>query len=226
MGESSGEGSSGSSGESSGTTEGIDDDTIYEIQDGTIPTGDPVDVRGVIVTGVSNNAFFAQEPAGGQFSGLFVFIAAVPTVSVGDEVDITGVATEFNDLTEIDASGGTVTATGVTGVVLTPDVVALDDLVAAVGEPWEGVYVRIEGIPLDVVGLPGFDEFDVSVGGPSTRIDNFLYSVFDNAATYPNFGVGASFTAIQGPVNFTFGEYKIAPREAADLEGYMEGPPP
>lgn len=217
---------SGSSGESSGTTAGPTDDTIYEIQDGTIATGSSVDVQGVIVTAVSSTAFFAQEPGGGQYSGVYVYVNADPMLAVGDEVDIVGVTAEFNDLTEVDVTAGSVTPTGVTGVAVVPDVVGLDELTAAAGEPWEGVFVRIEGMPLEVVGLPGFSEFDVSAGGDSTRIDNFLYSVFDFPATYTNFVVGASFTAIQGPVNFTFGEYKIAPRQETDLEGYMPGPPP
>lgn len=216
----------GPTGESS-TTAGATDDTIYEIQDGTIATGSNVDVQGVIVTGVGTSGFFAQEPGGGQYSGVYVFVDAMPTVAVGDEIDIVGFTEEFNDLTELNASMGAVVPTGMTGVALTPDLVPLADLGAATGEPWEGVYVRIEGMPLDVVGLPGFAEFDVGEGGPDTvRIDNFLYSVFDFPMTYANFGVGASFTAIQGPVNFTFGEFKVSPREAADLEGYVPGPPP
>ncbi len=38
--------------------------------------------------------------------------------------------------------------------------------------------------------------------------------------------MGATFTAIQGPLNFTFGEFKVAPRDETDLEGYVEAPPP
>ncbi len=209
-----------------GTTEGIDDDTIYEIQDGTIATGMDVDVRGVVVTGVSGNAFFAQEPAGGEYSGVYVYIDAVPTVAVGDEVDILGTTVEFNDLTEIDASMGMVIPTGVTGIDLTPDVVTQADLAGMAAEPWECVLVRIEGAPLDVVDLSGGSEFEVNGGGADdTRIDNFLYSIFDFPAMYPDFGLEASFTAIQGPLNFNFGTFKIAPRSAADFEGYMGGPP-
>lgn len=211
---------------SSGTTAGVDDDSIYEIQDGTIPGGANVDVRGVVVTGVANNAIFVQEPAGGQYSGVYVYLNAVPAVAVGDEVDILGTAAEFNELTEIDASAGVVTPTGVTGIVVMPEVVMQADLAPMLAEPWEGVLVRIEGMPLTVSALPGFSEFDVNGGGAEdTRIDNFLYSVLDRLGTYPDFGVGASFTAIQGPLNFNFGEFKIAPRSAADLEGYMGGPP-
>lgn len=205
-----------------GTTAGVMDDTIYEIQDGTIPTGVAIDVQGVIVTGVGGSGFFAQEPGGGQYSGVYVYVAALPMVMVGDEIDIVGVTEEFNDLTEIDAQAGVITPTGLTGVNLVPDLVALSELTPATGEPWEGVLVRIEGAPLTVVGLPGFAEFDVGDGGADdARIDNFLYSVFDFPAVYPGFDVGSTFTAIQGPINFTFGAYKVAPRESLDLEGYQ-----
>ncbi|MEM9454265.1 MAG: hypothetical protein AAGF11_08810 [Myxococcota bacterium] len=208
--------------EGTGTTAGGMDDTIYEIQDGTISTGVAVDVQGVVVTGVGGSGFFAQEPGGGQYAGVYVYVAAPPMVMAGDEVDIVGVTVEFNDLTEIDVQAGAVTPTGLTGVNLVPDVVVLSELTPATGEPWEGVLVRIEGAPLTVVDLPGFDEFDVGDGGvDDARIDNFLYSVFDFPAVYPGFGVGATFTAVQGPVNFTFGAYKVAPREPTDLEGYL-----
>jgi hypothetical protein len=114
-----------------------------------------------------------------------------------------------------------------TGVALAPELVTPSDLIPAAGEPWEGVFVRIEGAPLTVVNLPGFAEFEVNDGGPDDAvIDNFLYSVFDFPGTFPNFDVGAGFTAIQGPLNYTFGEFKIAPRLDSDLVGYTEAAAP
>lgn len=206
---------SGSEGSSSGG--GADDDTIYEIQDGTLAIGTDVDVRGVVVTGVSDSAFFVQEPAGGEYSGVYVYVGEVPSVSVGDEVDILGVTAEFDDLTEIDASGGSVTATGTTGVELTPDLVDA----AQLGEPWEAVLVRVEDEPLVVVALSG-QEFAVEAGGVDVTIDDFLYSAPADDLSFPSLWFDAGFTAIQGPLNFFDGEFKIAPRSAADLEGYIE----
>lgn len=223
---------SSSSGFETSTSTGADastgvaeDDTIYAIQNGTIATGVDVEVRGVIVTGVAGSAFFAEEPGGGEFSGVLVFVGAAPAVAVGDEVDITGTTEEFNELTEINATLGMVTPTGVTGLDLTPDLVTEANLNAMSGEPWEGVLVRIEGAPLSVVNVPGFDEFDVSDGGPDlARVDNFLYNAFDFPVVFPGLEVGASFTAVQGPLNFSFGEYKIAPRDQTDFEGYLSAP--
>jgi len=60
------------------------------------------------------------------------------------------------------------------------------------------VLVRIEGDPLAVTGLPSGDEFDVGAGGLDVRIDDFLFSVFDAAVAFPEFGLDASFSAVQG----------------------------
>ncbi|MEM7155449.1 MAG: lamin tail domain-containing protein [Myxococcota bacterium] len=203
----------------------VEDDTIYEIQDGTIPSGTEVDVRGVIVTGVANSGFFVQEPFGGEYGGVYVYTETPPTVLVGDEVDLRGIAAEFGELTEIDISRGMVSPTGVQDVILSPAPIALSEISGGAGEPWEGVLVRIEGMPLSVVALPGSSEFDVGGAGPETvRIDNFLYNVFDVPETYVDFGVDAGFMAINGPLNFNGGEFKVAPRSAEDLEGYVPGP--
>ena len=40
-------------------------------------------------------------------------------------------------------------------------------------------------------------------------------------ADFPGFGEGATFTAVSGVLNFSFGVFKLAPRSAAELEGYV-----
>jgi hypothetical protein len=206
-----------SASESSSSGGDEDGDTIYEIQDGTLALGDEVNVYGVIVTALRDDGIFVQEPGGGEYSGVHVFVAGPPEVEIGDEVDINGNVSEWVDLTEIDASNGSVTATGATGLILAGTLVDAADL----GEPWEGVLVRIEGAPLPVVELPEDDEFVVDAGGTDVVVDDFISSVYDAPATFPDFGIDASFTAVQGPLNDYGGSYKIAPRDADDLEGYV-----
>jgi hypothetical protein len=80
---------------------------------------------------------------------VFVGDLDISMLAVGDEVDITGVTAEFNGLTEIDASAGSVTETGVSGVVIEPEVLPIATFGnAMLAEPWEGVHVRVEGDPL------------------------------------------------------------------------------
>jgi hypothetical protein len=207
------------------TTDAIDD-LIYDIQNGTIATGEAVDVQNVIVTAIATtkSGFMVQEMDGGEFSGCWVFTGMngpdISGLEVGDEVNITGITAEFNGLTEIDASAGTVVETGVAGVVIDPEVLPIatfTDMLLA--EPWEGVHVQVEGSPLTVSMLLPGEEFIVADGG-SARIDNLAYSVFGKPE-FPNFQPDASFTSIAGPLNFSVDAYKLLPRSAADLLGYM-----
>ncbi len=217
---------------SSSTGTGFEDDTIYDIQEGVISEGSEVDVQGVHVTGIAAAGFYIQEPEGGQYSGVWVYAGdmnpALETLSVGDEVDVVGTTAEFEGLTEIDITAGTVTPTGNSGST-DPELVPMAELAeGATAEPWEGVLVRIEGMNLDVVDEPGFDEFDVSDGESTLRVDEQMFNLYDPdwADDFPNFNTGAAFTAIQGPFNYSFDFYKIAPRDENDVEGYVPGPEP
>ena len=216
----------------SSTGEPADDDTLYEIQDGTIPERTMVTVNGIIVTGIAPNGVFAEEPAGGQYSGIFLFSNTamggpdLTTLALGDEIDVVGETSEFNGMTEIVLTAGSLAVVD-SGVALPgPDAITAADIVdEATGEPWEAVLVRVEAdltvTDADPEGQPNVNEFLVSDGTDDMLVDDFLYDIVDDgAAAFPGFGVDASFTAIQGPVNFSFGNHKVAPREAADLEGY------
>ena len=97
---------------------------------------------------------------------------------------------------------------------------------AETAEPWESVLVTTAGA-FDAVNATAsfgeFGEFAVEEGGAMLTIDNFLYAIFDedNAADFPGFGEGATFTAVSGVLNYSFGVFKLAPRSAAELEGYV-----
>jgi hypothetical protein len=198
--------------------------TIYEIQDGTVPSDTQVEVLDVWVTAVRTTGFFAQEMLGGPNSGIWVYVGNdgpdISGLAIGDVVEITGLATEFGPLTEIDANLGTVVEIGSIAPIV-PDVITTADLAADVGEPWESVYVRVEG-DISVSALPGFDEFEITDAEGSAIVDNYLYNLIaDGDVDFPLFGFGATFTAIQGVVNASQDQFKLAPRSAGDLEGYM-----
>jgi hypothetical protein len=226
---SSSEGSTGGDPSSSGDT-GATDDTIYEIQDGTIAEGTDVDVQGVIITGLFDQiGMFVQEPDGGEYSGVYVDTGTtdLTALAIGDEVDITGVTSEGNGtltgLTAIDASNGTIVPTGETGQAPDPELVPLADLAApGTAEPWEGVLVIVEEDGNLSVTDEEFEEFLVEDSGDAVLVDNFLYNVYDEPETFPNFGVGAQLASVTGPLNFTYDAFKIAPRSADDLPGYVE----
>ena len=207
------------------TTGGLEDDSIYDIQGEIIAVGSDVDVQGVIVTAKAMEGLFVQEPDGGEYSGVWVHVGDmgpdIAGLELGDEVDLIGITDDFNGLTEIDASGGTVMATGNKGLLPAPEAVGLDVLgTPESAEPWEGVLVRVEGM-LGVEDEPDFDEFIIGDMTDQLYVDKLMYNVYMNDADFPMFGVGATFTAISGPLHFAFDNFKVEPRMLSDLEGYM-----
>jgi len=82
--------------------------TIYDIQYTTDPSGtspmvgDTVLTYG-IVTGIFENNFFIEERPGGAWHGIYVYRGynSSPTVSIGDSVSVTGIVSEYYNLTEI-----------------------------------------------------------------------------------------------------------------------------
>jgi predicted extracellular nuclease len=214
-GDSSDDGSESSTGEQIGNT-------IYEIQDGTLDEGAAVEVYGVIVTGIGLTGIFVQEPAGGEYSGAFVFSGMGgpdwSDAQVGDSIDITGVTSEYYDFTQIVITDGTYVNNGA-DTPLEPELVDIATVGDPVeGEPWESVLVRIEG-SITVSGISMFDELTVADRGDAVLVDNFCYEIV-NGGEFDGVGVGSEFSAIQGPVNFFFDDFRISPRSADDLEGF------
>jgi len=218
---------------STGDTSGGGDDggdTIYAIQNGTIAEASPVIVEGVIVTAVAPDlsGLFAQEPDGGEYSGIWVAVGDGPDIAklvVGDEVDLTGTTVELAGRTTIDAAAGSVTPTGVKGLLVAPEplpIAVFSEPVLA--EPWESVLIRISGAPLTVVGLLGGGEFKLTDQGVALAVDDFLFNVPADAVAFPGFGPGATFTQIAGVVNADgeFDGFKLAPRRLEDLASYKK----
>lgn len=195
--------------------------TIYDIQQGQIPEGTVVDITGAVVTGVSFSGFFAQEPEGGEWSGIWIYVGNdgpdIGGLAPGDVVSVSGTVGEFYDLTQLDIRSGTLTETG-TADVPAPAVIEI----AEAEEPWESVFVRVEGdfTVTEINPTNNVNEFTLESDDGTIVIDDHIYDVIDDEDALEGFGVGATFTAVQGPLNFSFEEFKIAPREAADLEGY------
>ncbi|HEY0137530.1 MAG TPA: lamin tail domain-containing protein [Nannocystis sp.] len=219
------EGTTGDTGDTD--TMGAVEDEIYEIQNGTIAEATMVTVEGVIVTGIhpGKTGLFVQEPGGGEYSGVWVYVGNmgpdIATLAVGDEVDVSGVTVEFNELTEIDASAGTVTATGVQNLTVDAELLPIDTFSDPVtAEPWEGVFVGILGQPLDLTAVMG-TEYTLTEAGSSLVVDDLLYASLMDQIAFPQIGVGATFDAAFGPLNQSGPVYKIAPRTSADLEGYV-----
>jgi predicted extracellular nuclease len=178
-------------------------------------------VTGVHVTGVKSvgggsYGFFVQSPLAAEWQGIFVATpGTVPTVKVGNKVDVEGDYEVLFDMDQLGSAKWTVTDAGTT---LPFEPLVVDHATYANktgGEPWEGVLCKIAG-PITVSQQNAdtngdFDEF--MIGASKLRVDDYLYDALDNT-----YAVGASFPNVVGICGYSFSNRKIWPRDAADLQ--------
>ncbi|HVI01206.1 MAG TPA: hypothetical protein VM869_20960, partial [Enhygromyxa sp.] len=195
--------------------------SVYEIRNGSIWGW--VAVSDVWVTGKRSDGLWVQEVDGGPNSAIWVYVGEnspnLADIEIGDVVDVLGVSGKFNEVYEINALNGGVAIIGELDLLPGPNVLALADIDAT----WESVFVRVEG-ELTVVDMPGGGELVVDDGTATGTIDDYVFNVVDGDVEFADLGLGATFTAIQGPLNLSNATFKIAPRSAADLEGYLPAP--
>lgn len=194
------------------------DDTIYDIQNGTIPSGTPVNVEGVVVTSgayefTTSGAYcFVEEPGAGAYSGVQVYwgsanAAVYGGVARGDLVNITGTAAEYYDLTEIDmsAAGDTLIVVG-TAPVPGPDLVGLDVLM---DEPWEGVFVTTNCC-VCIEAANSYGEWYIEDAFGVAKCD-------DKGVNLTYVAAYGDWRIITGIVWYAYGEFNVSPRDDADV---------
>jgi len=190
--------------------------SITSIQDGTIGEGETVTLTGVIVTSTwdeRGDGFFIQDAGGGEYSGVYVYAPGLSDtyLEVGYELTVTGATVEYYDWTEFtvaDASALEVTGSGA----VTAD--SVDPSTVTDWEAWESCLISV-GAATATSGVNSYGEITLDNG---LQMDNWF---FDYAGEQ-----GASWTNISGTVLYNFEEFKLAPRSADDLEGYVEGEGP
>jgi predicted extracellular nuclease len=153
------------------------------------------------------DGFFVQEKGGGPYSGIKITVATgtAPELAVGDVFDVVGDAKEYYCLTELEA-------TKLTKTDQTADPVA--DVVPAAklasknpeAEPYEGGLVRIENVKL--ASTDNYGGFATEEG---VVVDDAVFKDMKPA------GVGCVYKSITGVLDYGYSEYKLLPRDAADL---------
>ena len=199
--------------------------TIYDVQhnETTPGTGNdcfpsPFDDQVVTVSGIVTmdsigngyNDFWIQE-ADTAWSGVFVYQNTYDLV-VGDSVTLWGaLVDEYYGLTElknldsisVHSQGHTLPAP----IDISTGDLAAEDSCFAVGEHYEGVLVRVQIVACTDVG--GFGEWLVDDGSGECLIEDYIYEYVPN--------VGDNFASITGIVHYSYGQYRIEPREAGDI---------
>ncbi|MFT5454165.1 MAG: hypothetical protein ACI9K2_000641 [Myxococcota bacterium] len=189
---------------------------IVDLQTGAVPEATEVWVTGT-VTGASVNGAFIQNPAGGPYSAVWLYIGPggidrFGTFLPGDVVRAYGRYVEYAGMTELDLSGpGTVLEGDATGGARpAAHTIPIADLIAD-PEPWESVLLRFDDVRVSSPGLP-YGEFEVTsnVDGAVFRLDDLLW----RADVLPQ---DTELEYVQGPLNFAFEVWKLEPAGPEDI---------
>jgi predicted extracellular nuclease len=187
---------------------GPDYTPIYDIQYTTDPSGDSplagqvVTTEG-LVTAAFSNGYFVEDAAGGAWNGLWVYDGNTP--NLGDHLRLTGTVDEYYNLTELtDLTGYEVLSSG--SALPDPVVVTTG---AANDEQYESVLIRVENVEV-TAEEDSYGEWEVDDSSGPLAVDNL------GSDTYVPV-VGEELAAIIGPLNFSYGAFKIAPRDDNDI---------
>ncbi|MDA8017023.1 MAG: lamin tail domain-containing protein, partial [Thermoanaerobaculia bacterium] len=216
--------------------------TIPEVQgDGAVSPelGNLVTIEDVLVTCVDTNGFYVQDPVGDgdatTSDGLFVFTDSGPTVSAGDQVDVTGTVEEFFDSTQIGDTGLIVNIDSMGNSL--PSFQTLDDTIPSTTASDPAELERFEGMRVDLASgfetagpTDRFGDIPVAFGGRVFREPGIAFpglpglpiwdgnpEVFDidpdglGVLMTPDVRSGTPVIAAEGCLNFSFGAYVLQP---------------
>lgn len=181
--------------------------SIYEIQFSEDPSGvssleGQIVQTGGIVSAVKDDtsAYFIQNGSG-AWSGIYVY-DFVNLPQVGDSVTFNAEVDEYYDLTELKNISDFIIVNSNNTVVFTEVTPEM-----ANSEAYEGVLIRLTNVQCSST-LNQYEEWTVSDGTNSSIISDFLY-------TYTP--VLNQFYNVTGVVDYSFDEFKVCPRNSADV---------
>ncbi len=193
--------------------------TCYEVQGQQASSpylGQVVSVTGIVTVGggefYSSSQEYAviQDAGGAEWSGLILFDSDIAAFVRGDSVTVTGTVQEYYGLTEI--SYITMAQVHSGGHALpSPQTLSTGALsTSAVPEEWEGVLVMIQDLTVVSDSL-GFGEWSVTDGSGTCRIDDLGEYTYEPA-------VGGLIQSITGVCWYSFDDFKVEPRDDADID--------
>ena len=178
--------------------------------------GQNVEVTGV-VTAVRPDQdypnFFFQDPNKKEWAGMFIYIdKGYSAPSVGDLVILKGDIAEYYGMTEMkNISSTTILSSGNEIEPVKLNAALISGSCSEWAEKYEGMLVRL----VDVLVSQAADEnghWIVSDITGSVIIDSYLY-----VGDFPKPELRTHYTSITGIVHYTYGEYKLMPRNSNDF---------
>jgi predicted extracellular nuclease len=185
--------------------------TIADVQQGVYVDLDEVEIPCAVVTSdltATGSGFFLQDPGGGEWGGIYVYLYGGMDeeeldIAIGDLVTVSAVVSEYKELTELTIA----TAYDVAVIGEYPVTVDPVDCGTSDWEPWEGGLISIDG--LEMTSWPdNYGQVETSCNGLTLDDQFFDY----------NGGTGAVCTPLVGPLTYSYGAYRILPRDEADME--------
>ncbi len=210
--------------------------TIYRIQLGDFAEGDEVTVQNVVVTASGRFGFFIQEilpdPTWQRmYSGIWVFTDGdhLGLVKRGDKVNVTGFYDEYYFFSEIDAANSPCGVSmdcsfEVVGTATVPDpvVMRIDEVndSGPYNEAYESVLIRVDRDDATLFARQPdqFSEWYVStdpVLGDTLLVDQYSADP-EGEFDYTLPDEGDAFSFVQGILTYSYGKYKIAPRNCPE----------
>ncbi|NOY27721.1 MAG: amidohydrolase family protein [Oligoflexia bacterium] len=175
--------------------------------------GATVTIDGLVVTGVSSSGYYAQDPTLSAWGGVFVYTGGAPTVSAGDQVNVTGTVTEYYGLTELSDP-----STDVTGTASIPALIALSSACDVAegtdqGEQLESMLVTMPDATVTDSNPDSPDDYGEFEIDACLRVDDALYSYGTQPAE------DTVYSTVAGVLSYTYSHRKVEPRDASDLVG-------
>ena len=192
---------------------------IHDIQYTTDPSGDSpyagqtVITRGVVTAVDGTKSFFIQNGTG-PWNGVYVYLAdySMPNdLTIGSYVEVKGYVKEYYGLTELSVDKDYGNYVSVLGTATVPDPVVLPTSEVS-REQWEGVLVKVENVVVTKEANK-YGEWYVDDGSGSLMVDDLIYGY------YPSKGQKLDY--IIGVLYYSFGNFKLEPRNAGDIKEYI-----
>ncbi|TLS35584.1 5'-nucleotidase C-terminal domain-containing protein [Pseudalkalibacillus caeni] len=190
---------------------------ITKVDGGTDPEPEPVELStiadarnaadgtAVKVKGIATAAFTAGGATNlyiqDNTAGIIVRAAGI-TANVGDEVTVEGTIGDYYGMEQITTTSDKVAVTSANAGVPAPQEITSSQL----GEDVEGMLVKVNNVTVNSVNSHG--EYVSTDGSAEFLVDPETEGLLEAGKTYDS---------IIGVINYSFGEYRLVPRNAADV---------
>ncbi len=185
--------------------------SIYDIQNSSGAStfdGQNVATGGVVTYIRDDGNYYIQDPAGGAFSGIYVY-DATNTPTIGDSVTMNAQVDEYYDLTELkNVTNFTVVSSG-NFFLSTP--ISTNEIAT---EEYESVFVSICGQCVTEEGQ--YQDWTINDGSGVGNIDNYNAD-FHPSGTNITEPVMNTYYSVKGIIDYSFSEFKLLPRVNSDV---------